>query len=150
MQLRQIRHFLAVAEAGSFVKATQRSGVSQPALTASVAKLEAEYQVKLLDRRRARVVPTEAGQRLIERAYIILRACNSLRNQVRSGDKESLRIGVLRTFAAHPICRLVKVFGRVRPDVTVQLIDGRNVDLEARLSEDKIDAFIARIDAPES
>jgi DNA-binding transcriptional LysR family regulator len=69
---------------------------------------------------------------------------------VRSGDKESLRIGVLRTFAAHPICRLVKVFGRVRPDVTVQLIDGRNVDLEARLSEDKIDAFIARIDAPES
>lgn len=149
MELRQIRHFLAVAETGSFTKAKQRTGVSQPALTASVAKLEAEYQVKLLDRRRSRVVPTEAGQRLIERAHVILRACNSVRAQVKSVDGEVLRIGVLRTFAARPVCRLAKVFSRLRPDVTIELSDGTGADLRAQLADNRLDAFIARIDEPE-
>jgi DNA-binding transcriptional LysR family regulator len=50
MELYQIRHFAAVAETGSFTKAAIRASVSQPALSASIAKLEEELGVKLFHR----------------------------------------------------------------------------------------------------
>jgi len=46
----QIRHFAAVAETGSFTKAAIRAAVSQPALSASIAKLEEELGMKLFHR----------------------------------------------------------------------------------------------------
>jgi DNA-binding transcriptional LysR family regulator len=147
MELRQIRYFIAVAETGSFTKAAQRTAVSQPALSASIAKLEAEYQVKLLDRRRSRAVPTAAGQRLLERAAAILLACNSVRAQVRSAEgSQALRVGVLRTLATQPICRLIKIFSRMRPDVTFVLCDGTKESLLTKLADHRLDAVIGRID----
>ena len=50
MELYQIRHFAAVAETGRFTKAAIRAAVSQPALSASIAKLEEELGVKLFHR----------------------------------------------------------------------------------------------------
>ena len=61
MELYQIKHFIAVAETGGFTKGAQRVAISQPAISASIAKLESELDVKLLDRRRSPVVPTAAG-----------------------------------------------------------------------------------------
>lgn len=150
MELRQIRHLMAIAETGSFTKAAQRTAVSQPALSASVAKLEAEYQVKLLDRRKSRAVPTVAGQRLLERATRILLACNSIQAQVRSASEtRTLRIGVLRTFASEPVSRLVKIFSRMRPDVAFELCDGTKETLLAKLADRRLEAAIGRIDDPD-
>jgi DNA-binding transcriptional LysR family regulator len=63
MELYQIKHFIAVVETGGFTKGGQRVAISQPAISASIAKLEAELDVKLLDRRRSPVVPTAARAR---------------------------------------------------------------------------------------
>jgi len=61
MELYQIRHFAAVAETGSFTKAAIRAAVSQPALSASIAKLEEEVGVKLsTDHRRRSLSPRRA------------------------------------------------------------------------------------------
>ena len=49
MELHQIKHFIAVAETGGFTRGAQRVAVSQPAISTSIAKLEAELDVKLLD-----------------------------------------------------------------------------------------------------
>ena len=61
MELHQIRHFVAVAQAGSFTKGAELAAVSQPALSASIGRLEAELKVKLLDRQRTKVTPTISG-----------------------------------------------------------------------------------------
>jgi DNA-binding MarR family transcriptional regulator len=66
MEIYQIIHFIAVVETGSFTKGADRAAVSQSAISASIAKLEAEFDVQLLDRRRSPVVPTDAGERLLE------------------------------------------------------------------------------------
>ena len=50
MDLYQIKHFVAVVEGGGFTKGAERVAVSQPAISASIAKLEAELNVKLLER----------------------------------------------------------------------------------------------------
>ncbi|WP_051749017.1 LysR family transcriptional regulator [Nevskia soli] len=143
MELRQIRHFIAVAESGSFTKASERVSISQPALSASIAKLEAEFDVKLLDRRRARVVPTAAGVRLIEKANSILLVCNSVKADVRSVAKpRSVRIGVLRTLSARAISNLIKSFRRHNPGLAVGLFDGTSVELSKLLSEHRLDAII--------
>ena len=149
MELRQIRHFMAVAETGSFTKASERVSISQPALSASIAKLEDELQVRLLDRTRAKVVTTVAGQRLRERAGSILSACSAIKAELKSGDApQPLRIGVLRTLSTHPIANLIAGYRRLRPGASFVLYEGPAEELRARLREHKVDAILTRIDTP--
>ncbi len=83
MEIYQIRHFVAVVEAGGFTKGAQRVAISQPAISASIAKLEAELDVKLLERRHSQVVPTPAGRRLLEMGKAILQTCNAAKAEIK-------------------------------------------------------------------
>lgn len=149
MELRQIRHFLAVAETGSFTKASERVSISQPALSASIAKLEAEFQVRLLDRSRSSVIPTLAGRRLLERAGAILSACNSVRAEVKNAAQpQPLRIGVLRTLSTRPIATLINNFRTLRPEVGFFLHEGTCDDLRRRLLDKRLDAIITTSEGP--
>ena len=71
MRLNQIRDLLVVAEEGSLRGAARRIGVSQPAISKSVAQLEREVQAQLLLRTARGVVPTAAGRALVARARVI-------------------------------------------------------------------------------
>jgi DNA-binding transcriptional LysR family regulator len=84
MELYQIRHFIAVVEAGGFTKGAQRAGVSQPAISASIARLETELEVILLDRGQSPVVPTAAGARLLESGKEILHTCNAMKAELKT------------------------------------------------------------------
>jgi DNA-binding transcriptional LysR family regulator len=79
MELYQIRHFAAVAETGSFTKAAVRAAVSQPALSASIAKLEEELGVKLFHRSPKSVTLTPAGRRFQMTAQEVLGSCNKVK-----------------------------------------------------------------------
>src|SRR5213075_2403303 len=70
--LYQLRYFLAVVETGSFTKAAQRSGVSQPTLSAGIQKLEQTLEAQLFDRGKRRVFLTSAGTRFLEHAKTIV------------------------------------------------------------------------------
>ncbi|WP_432061586.1 helix-turn-helix domain-containing protein, partial [Streptomyces sp. S1] len=63
MQLSHLRVLLAVAEHGGFTAAAERTGMSQPHVSRSIAALEADLGAALLVRRREGVALTEAGQR---------------------------------------------------------------------------------------
>ncbi|NWE23851.1 LysR family transcriptional regulator, partial [Pseudomonas sp. P7548] len=58
--------FLTVARERSFTKAAAQMGVSQPALSRTLRKLEARLGVQLLTRSTRSVAPTDAGERLLE------------------------------------------------------------------------------------
>ena len=81
MEIYQIIHFIAIVETGSFTKGADRAAVSQSAISASIAKLEAEFNVQLLDRR-SPVVPTDAGARLFEVGKAILQICSALKGEL--------------------------------------------------------------------
>jgi LysR family transcriptional regulator, regulator of abg operon len=68
MRLNQIRDFLAVVESGGIRAAARKLGVSQPAVTRSVRRLESELHVRLLERTPTGVVPTESGRAFVARA----------------------------------------------------------------------------------
>lgn len=146
MELRQIKHFTAVVETGSFTKASERVSLSQPALSASIARLEDEFQVKLLERRRTRVVPTAAGSRLMERAQSILLVCNSVKAEVRNlTAPQPLRVGVLRTLSTKPITELIRSFRNHDPITELLMVDGDPADLNKRLNDGRVDAIITSL-----
>src|SRR5258708_1155111 len=70
MRLRQIRDFLAVVESGSIRAAARKLGVSQPGITKSVRRLEAELHVQLMWRTPHGVVPTPSGRAFLARAQV--------------------------------------------------------------------------------
>ena len=73
MNLVFIRYFLAVAETGSFTAAAERCHVTQPTLSAGVARLEEEIGARLFDRSR-RAALTAAGQKLLPHARAMVEA----------------------------------------------------------------------------
>lgn len=72
MELRQLEHLVAVVDIGSIGKAAQHLGLTQPALTQSLRRLERSLDLSLLERSTRGVLPTEAGRTLAARARIIL------------------------------------------------------------------------------
>ena len=74
MELRQIEHFVYVAEEMSFTRGAQRAHIVQSALSSSIARLERELDVQLFDRSRQQIRLTAAGERFRSHAYDVLRA----------------------------------------------------------------------------
>jgi DNA-binding transcriptional LysR family regulator len=83
MDLRKLRHIIALYEEGSFVKAAQRVHLTQPALSRSVQALEADLGVSLFDRTRDGVHATAAGRQFVERARAIERSLSVFQHDMR-------------------------------------------------------------------
>lgn len=147
MELYQIRHFVAVIETGSFTRGAQRAAVSQPAISASIARLEAELDVKLLDRRRSPVVPTVAGAHLLEAGKAILNACNKVKAELRTiAAPQLLRIGILQSLSSRQVSKLLSSFRRANPHVEIEVFDGSCEQLIEFLDEQQLDAILTILD----
>ncbi|WP_207483955.1 LysR family transcriptional regulator [Arenibaculum pallidiluteum] len=70
--LRQLQAFLAVAATGSFTRAAERLGLTQPGVSVLVRELEAELGLRLLDRSTRRVEPTASGAEFLAQAEKIV------------------------------------------------------------------------------
>jgi DNA-binding transcriptional LysR family regulator len=147
VELYQIRHFVAVVEAGSFTKGAELAAVSQPALSASIARLEAELKIKLLDRQRTKVTPTISGYKLLTAATEILRDCNSLKRELkRISSPRILQVGVLRTIASQKVATFLRSYRAVNKDVAIELIDGTCEELQKALSSRRVAVIVTSMD----
>lgn len=147
MELAQIRHFIAVAETGSFTKGAKRAAVSQPAISASIARLEAELDVKLVDRRRTPIVPTAAGIRLLEAGKAILCTCNKVKAEIKTiAVPKQLRIGVLQSLSSRHVAKLLGSFRNDIPLAAVQVNDGTSEQLAQWLTSQKVDLALTVLD----
>ena len=98
MTIIQLEYLLAVANCGSFSLAAEHCFVTQPSLSMQVKALEEELGVVLLDRSKKPVIPTEAGEVVLDRARETLRAYNNIRESVAELKGETsgkLRLGVI-------------------------------------------------------
>lgn len=90
----ELRHFLFVVEHGTFTAAARQAHLSQPALSASIRRLEAHFGARLLHRGREGAVLTAAGEALVPRARASLAALEDGRRAV--AEVEGLRAGEVR------------------------------------------------------
>ncbi len=82
IDLRHIRHLLALASHPTVQSAADALHLTQPALTKSIARFEEELGAKVFDRRSRRLVLTELGERLVERGEDLLRNVRELEEEV--------------------------------------------------------------------
>ncbi len=97
MNLQQLRHFVALSEAGTFTRAAERIHLTQPALSRSIAQFEAELGLKLIDRVGKKNEITAFGRIVLEHARHVLFEADELARAVdlqREGGGGQLRIGL--------------------------------------------------------
>jgi len=154
MELRQLEHFVAVAEDASFTKAARRLHYVQSALSVSVQALERELGVRLFDRTTHRVVLTGAGEALVPAARRTLAAAEETRDVaagVRGVLRGTLRIGLMQSFTFADIPGLLGQFHRIHPGVEIQVrpAAGGAAALAEELRHGALDiAFIALPEPP--
>lgn len=104
-ELRLVRYFVAVADAGNVTRAAQELHISQPSLSAAIRQLEGQLGVELLARRGRRVTVTPAGELLHQRGRELLAHADAVAAEVRHRDAAAsgrLRLGLSPT-ARHGI-----------------------------------------------
>lgn len=143
MEIYQLRHFVAVAETGSFTQAAHRTHVTQPALSGSIARLESSLGARLLIRGKRSATLTPAGQLLYNQSLEILRACNQVRAEIQGGElPRALRLGILRTFPTHKLTRLIQSMQDELANFEVEIAEGTSAELDERLSLNKLDVAL--------
>lgn len=145
MEIHQLRYFLAVAQSGSFTAAAHACYVSQPSLSAQVAKLEDELGGPLLERTRQGARLTRRGELFRTRAAEALRQLESGRFEIQQLDGlevGSVTLGCLPTTGAYLLPPLLKAFGRAHPEIAVHLREESSPGLARLLRESDADLAI--------
>lgn len=135
-----LRYFLAVIDSGTFTAAAAQANVSQPTLSAGIAKLERETGAKLFRRNSQRVELTEAGARFAVHARRIEREFNLAQASIDGlAPGGTLRLGVLNTIATAELAAFAALAARTAPELSVELIEGNAAALSQHLSRGRID-----------
>lgn len=136
MELRHLRYFVAVAEAGTVSGAARRLRLSQPALSRQIHDLEAELKVALFERAGRRLRLTGAGEDLLSHARRVLDSAGAFRERARAiggGEAGILRIGATPQTLQRLFPSLIQRFRRLMPGVEVRLTEGDSSTLSAAL-----------------
>ncbi|MEG6586778.1 LysR family transcriptional regulator [Dendrosporobacter sp. 1207_IL3150] len=127
MDIREMRYFYAIVEAGNISNASKRLNIAQPALSRQMKQLEDSLGVQLFERGSRRIRLTEAGQLFRERAEQILGLVNGTMKEMtelNSGIGGTISLGTVTTSGATLLPNLISEFHSRYPNVTFQLWEG--------------------------
>jgi DNA-binding transcriptional LysR family regulator len=144
LDLRALRIFAAVAETGSMTAAARLTGLSQPAVSQAVARLEKDLGTVLFERGRRPLVLTPAGEALRAGARGLLAASVELRQDALHAAERapsSVRLGLIDSFAATVGPRLVRTLRGQAERIT--LWSGISPGLWADLQDRRLDFMVA-------
>ncbi|MEM7529605.1 MAG: LysR family transcriptional regulator [Pseudomonadota bacterium] len=134
---------VALSEERHFGRAARRLGISQPALTARLRRLEAAIGARLFERSRSGVRATAAGIAFVEGARRTLDAAEAsveAARAVQDGFGEMLRIGFTQIAARQIMAPALTRFRQASPEARLSLSEGTSASLERDLEEGLIDA----------
>lgn len=141
----QLEYIIAVDTWRHFATAAEHCFVTQPTLSMQIQKLEEELDIKLFDRSKQPVVPTETGMEIIEQARRILAERNTLQEMVQQKKgilTGELRIGIIPTLAPYLLPLFIQPFTKKYPAVKLIINEMMTELIISRLREGKIDAGI--------
>lgn len=142
MEFRQLRYFVAVAEALNFTRAAERLRVAQPALSRQIQNLENELGARLLERDSRRVSLTRAGSLLLEDAREIMDLVEAAEARVRRSEalpQITYRIGYAPTLTAPWMPKILASVRRHAPGAQIQLFDLSNQEMVEKIRDGSID-----------
>jgi LysR family pca operon transcriptional activator len=145
IKLRHIRAFLDIAAEGGLSAVARAQGISQPALSRTLAELEALLGEALFDRQGRRLVLTEAGVLFRRHAGAALAQLDAGAAALRPGAGGTLRVGVLPTVATRFLPELALRFRALRPEIGLAIETGPHFHLMRLLREGAVDLVLGRL-----
>ncbi|MEY9860138.1 DNA-binding transcriptional LysR family regulator [Catenulispora sp. GAS73] len=146
MEIRQLQHFVSVAEEQHFTRAAARLMVSQSGLSASIRALERELQAPLFVRTTRTVTLTEAGRALLVEAERILaqeRAAREAVAAVQGVLRGTLTLGAEQCVAGVHVAGLLAAFRRLHPQVEIRLRQWGSAALAEQVASGRLDMAFA-------
>ena len=147
MELHQLRYFCAAARTSSFTKAAEEEGVSQPALSEAIHKLETELKVRLFARLRRSTRLTPEGERFLPFAQQALRLLAEARSAAQTSASASKpsgqrRVGCIPTILPYFLAPNLPTFQRKFLDVELSIAEGQTARLVEKLQSGDIDVAV--------
>lgn len=121
-----VQAFVAVAELGGFHKAAERLNITQTALTRRIQKLEAYFDLKLLDRTTRFVKLTPVGEDFLPQARSIVHDLSIAVKRLKDKSKHAtgnFTLSCVPTMAAYILPNLIRLYAQKHPNNRVRLVD---------------------------
>ncbi|WP_336714464.1 LysR family transcriptional regulator [Arthrobacter sp. USHLN218] len=151
MDIRHIRYFLEISRQGSISKAAKVLQMTQPPLSAALKNLEDELGVKLLERTARGIVPTRAGELLLEKGARLVDETDQLARELSrqgKGLSGSLHLAVILPFAWAYLPRVLARFGDLSPNADVTLTDVQSATVIEGIRSGSLDIAVVATGAP--
>ncbi|WP_119271049.1 LysR substrate-binding domain-containing protein [Taklimakanibacter deserti] len=145
LSIKQVRYFIAAADAGQVSQAAIELNVSQSAVTAAIKQLEDDLGVRLFDRQPSGVALTAEGTRFLQHARIIMAAVNEAMSAPLTADTAHsghIRVGVTYTVAGYFMPRHYARFLRNYPRISVELRELPREAIEKGLVDRTLDIAV--------
>ncbi|WP_410497806.1 LysR family transcriptional regulator [Chitinibacter sp. S2-10] len=142
---RNVRYFIAVAEAESITGATQTLNISQSVITEAIKTLEAELGVSLFQRHARGMVLTHAGHQFLRHAHEILAVVRNAQQALSARPDAmagQLNLGVTGLMSGYFLPYLLDRFRRTFPKIDVRLVEDQRGFLEHLLVNGELDLAI--------
>jgi len=152
MEFRQLQHFVAIVETGSISAAARHLFLAQPAISASIKKLENELNMPLLHRRDRGVSLTEAGDKFLQHAKQILKQTKDAKlamQAIEGLDQGEVEIGVPPMLGSYFFPPLLMAFKHHYPALTLNIIDSGTRSIRKKLLDGDLElGVVADHDLP--
>lgn len=145
VELRHLRYFRAVAEAGSFTRAAAEIGLTQPTLSQQIAQLESELGVALLTRGKREWRLTQAGEMVLQYSRRVIGDMSALRrslDDLSSLRRGSLSVAVLPVLAQGLLPLALPKFHQAHPEIRVTVLEMTVDEMAKALAQGAIDVGI--------
>ncbi|GIU33680.1 LysR family transcriptional regulator [Shewanella schlegeliana] len=146
MELRHIKHFVALAECKSFSVAADKLAITQPSLTRSIQKMEQNLGVQLFTRDSRHVKLTFHGDLVLKHSDKILNGVHLLESDIKVNSGKSsgkLVIGGGTLASSNILSEILSEFSRYSPSISVELRTRDVSELSELLSRGKLDLFVS-------
>ena len=151
MELRQIKHFLAVLDAGSIGDAARKIKISQPSLTKSIQLLERSVGAPLFLRSNAGMTPTSIARSLERRTRLIAAQVEKAEaeiHEITGATRGRVAIGAGPTFANAILADAVARFQQSRPAVEIVVVEGSGNELFPKIPTGELDFSFHTLPSP--
>ena len=135
----KLKIFYAVAEAGSFTRATINLNLSQSAISRQIQSLEEDLKVQLFERHARGLTLTENGEYVFKTAHEVISKLKEVETSL--GDQKNkptgkLTITTVRSFGTHWLTPRIQEFMRLNPEIEIELVfDDKELDLSTRQAD---------------
>jgi LysR family hydrogen peroxide-inducible transcriptional activator len=141
----QLEYIIALDTYRHFGKAAENCFITQPTLSMQINKLEDNLGVKIFDRSRQPVVPTELGSLILEQARKVVNEAKKMEEIIEDQKKEvsgALKIGVIPTIAPYLLPLFAKSFMNKYPSINIQVQELLTEDTLSKIKSEAIDVGI--------